>query len=136
MRFEPVTSAIPVRCSTNWAMKPHIGSEANLLSSYLPWGVKWCEVYIFTLLLSNCLNWKIYCDDHSSLWSTTAIQIYELFHVYFTSRIHKACKQWSTIRPKMAVANKTPGLPKNQWNNKPYSVLECCLSTNWIRYIE
>ena len=34
--FELVTSAIPVRCSTNWAMKPHIGSEANLLSSYLP----------------------------------------------------------------------------------------------------
>ena len=21
----------------------------------------------FGLLLSNCLNWKIYCDDHSSL---------------------------------------------------------------------
>ena len=21
----------------------------------------------FRLLLSNCLNWKIYCDDHSSL---------------------------------------------------------------------
>ena len=41
-----MTSAIPVRCSTNWAMKPHIGSEANLLSSYLPWGVKWCEVYM------------------------------------------------------------------------------------------
>ena len=40
------TSAIPVRCSTNWAMKPHIGSEVNLLSSYPPWGVKWCEVYM------------------------------------------------------------------------------------------
>ena len=39
----------------------------------------------FTLLLSNCLNWKIYCDDRSSLWSTTAVQIYELFHIYFTS---------------------------------------------------
>ena len=38
------------------------------------------------LLHSNCLNWKIYCDDHSSLWSTTAVQIYELFHVYFTSQ--------------------------------------------------
>ena len=26
------------------------------------------EAYIFfRLLLSNCLNWKIYCDDHSSL---------------------------------------------------------------------
>ena len=23
----------------------------------------------FRLLLSNCLNWKIYCDDHSSLTS-------------------------------------------------------------------
>ena len=49
-------------------MRPHIGSEVNLFSSYLPWGVKWC------VLLSNCLNWKIYCDDHSSLSSTTAIQ--------------------------------------------------------------
>ena len=29
----------------------------------------------FKLLLSNCLNWKIYCDDHSSLWSITAVQI-------------------------------------------------------------
>ena len=23
----------------------------------------------FRLLLSNCLNWKIYCDDHSSVCS-------------------------------------------------------------------
>ena len=37
----------------------------------------------FRLLPSNCLNWKIYCDDHSSLSSTTAVQ-YE-FHIYFTS---------------------------------------------------
>ena len=37
--FEPVNSATPVRCSTNWAMKPHIGREVNLLSSYLP--VQW-----------------------------------------------------------------------------------------------
>ena len=29
----------------------------------------------FRLLLSNCLNWKIYCDYHSSLSSTTAVQI-------------------------------------------------------------
>ena len=26
----------------------------------------WSPVF-FRLLLSNCLNWKIYCDDHSSL---------------------------------------------------------------------
>ena len=99
--FEPVTSAIPVRCSTNWAMKPYIGSEVNLLSSFSreEWNdVKyiWNNSYIWTavidqseewssLLLSNCLNWKIYCDDHSSLWSITAVQMYELFHIYFTS---------------------------------------------------
>ena len=40
--FEPVTSAIPVRCSTNWAMKPHIGSEVNLLISYL---LYWVHIY-------------------------------------------------------------------------------------------
>ena len=34
--FEPVTSAIPVRCSTNWAMQLHIRSEVNLLRSPLP----------------------------------------------------------------------------------------------------
>ena len=33
--FEPLTYAIPVRCSTNWPMKPHTGSEVNLLRSYL-----------------------------------------------------------------------------------------------------
>ena len=30
----------------------------------------------FRLLLSNCLNWKIYCDDHSSISFTTAVQIW------------------------------------------------------------
>ena len=37
----------------------------------------------FRLLLSKYLNWKIYCDDHSSLSSTTAVQ-YELFHTNFS----------------------------------------------------
>ena len=40
----------------------------------------------FRLLPSNyCLNWKIYCDDHSSLSSTTAVQ-YE-FHINFPNDI-------------------------------------------------
>ena len=144
-----MTSAIPVRCSTNWAMKPHIGSKVNLLSSYLPvqwndvkyisnnsylycscrwkWSViiavnfpiykaiakkkpekksglqrdsnpwpPWCrcdalptELWSHTLgarsiywvhispcrlLLFNCFI--IYCDDHTSLSSTTAVQIW------------------------------------------------------------
>ena len=28
---------------------------------------RWSPDFFFSLLLSNCLNWKIYCDDHSSL---------------------------------------------------------------------
>ena len=34
------------------------------------------EALIFFRLLSNCLNWKMYCDDHFSLTSTTAVQIW------------------------------------------------------------
>ena len=92
-------------------MKPHIGSEVNLLCSHLPVGNEndvsiyeiihiyelrlWMKVtndhriaqlvehrtgiaevtgsnpvealIFFRLLLSDCLNWKIYCDDRSSL---------------------------------------------------------------------
>ena len=43
----------------------------------------------FRLLLSNCLNWKIYCNDHSSLSSTTAVQN-ELFHI-----LHQIFKQFN-----------------------------------------
>jgi len=37
--------------------------------------------FFFRLLLSNCLNWKIYCDDHSSLSSTTAVQIWIISYI-------------------------------------------------------
>ena len=33
------------------------------------------------IILSNCLNWKIFCDDHSSLLSTTAVQIRICSHI-------------------------------------------------------
>ena len=123
--FEPMTSAIPVRCSTNWAMKPHIGSKVNLLSSFLP--VQWNHVkYIsnnsylycgmrrkwrviiavnfpgsnpvealifFRLLLSNCLNWKIYCDDHPSLSSHTAVQIWIISYIFHMISLHG--KKWT-----------------------------------------
>ena len=35
----------------------------------------------FRLLLSSCLNWKIYCDDHTSLSSTTAVQIWIISYI-------------------------------------------------------
>ena len=28
-------------------------------------------IFFFRLPLSNCLNWKIYCDDHTSLSKLT-----------------------------------------------------------------
>ena len=40
----------------------------------------------FRLLLSNCLNWKIYCDDHSSLSYTTAVHIWIIsYKLHITS---------------------------------------------------
>ena len=56
--FKPMTCVILVRCSTNWAMKPHIGSKVNLLSSYLP--VQWNHVkYIWNnSYLYCCCRWK------------------------------------------------------------------------------
>ena len=35
---------------------------------------RWSPDFFLRLLLSNYLNWKINCDDHSSLSSTTAVQ--------------------------------------------------------------
>ena len=60
--FEPVTSAIRVR-STNWAMKPHIGSEVNLLSSYLPVRneMMWCIyeiIHIWTAVVHESDEWS------------------------------------------------------------------------------
>ena len=50
------------------------------------------KLMFFRLLTSNCLNWEIYCDDHSSLTSTTAVQ-YE-FHIYFTRPSISVSPRW------------------------------------------
>ena len=42
-------------------------------------------IFFFQASSFQLLKLEIYCDDHSSLWSTTAVQVYELFHIYFTS---------------------------------------------------
>ena len=31
---------------------------------------------------ASCLNWKIYCDDHTSLSSTTAVQIWIISYIF------------------------------------------------------
>ena len=42
----------------------------------------------FFRLLSNCLNWKIYCDDHSSLSSTTAVHIWIISYKLHITKYH------------------------------------------------
>ena len=51
-------------------------------NSYLYCGSRWW------LLLSNCLNWKIYCDDHTSLSSTTAVQIWIISYIVHMIPLH------------------------------------------------
>ena len=36
----------------------------------------------FRLLLSNCLNWKTHCEDHSSLSSITAVHMNYFIYTY------------------------------------------------------
>ena len=42
----------------------------------------------FRLLLSSCWNWKIYCDDHSSLSSTTVVQIWIISYKLHIISLH------------------------------------------------
>ena len=78
--FEPVTSAIKVKNDhgryelSKLASLPMCGFIAQLVEHRTGiaevTGSNPVEALIFfRLLLSNCLNWKIYCDDHSSLLS-------------------------------------------------------------------
>ena len=58
-------------------------------------GSKPVEVLVFfRLLLSNCLNWTIYCDNHSPLWSTTAVQIYELYTSHLFTPTSRSSNIW------------------------------------------
>ena len=51
----------------------------------------------FKLLLSSCLNWKIYCDDHFSLWVFTLLLLLNCFFclIYFYCRQ----KKWGALQP-------------------------------------
>ena len=69
--FEPVTSAIPARCSTNWPLKPHIGSEVNLLSSYVPVRMWDDAKYIWNNSYSNYggrWKWRMIIKVNSLEW--------------------------------------------------------------------
>ena len=62
-----------VVCIQAWIHTTQIRSLIIANSIILMWSIhhgfesRW-SLDFFRLLLSNCLNWKIYYDDHSSLW--------------------------------------------------------------------
>ena len=79
MGFELVTSATPVRCSTNWAVKPHVGSEVNLFISYLPvqwndvkyiWNscIKFTAIIILHFHLQPQYNMNFICISHDCIY--------------------------------------------------------------------
>ena len=50
-----------------WLHLLHINPHTTLNSSRVTGSNPVEALIFFRLLLSNCLNWKIYCDDHISL---------------------------------------------------------------------
>ena len=78
-RFEPVTSQLPVQCSTNWAMKPLTLGAGQLWVHMFPWK-KWVlMIYeinriwpaesFFQASLCNCIN-CVHCDDHFFIFTS------------------------------------------------------------------
>ena len=66
--FEPVTSRLPVRCSTNWAKRPlTLGAGPSF----------------FQASLRNCIN-CVHCDDHFFIFISFPQFIYDLFHISLT----------------------------------------------------
>ena len=64
------------------------------------------------MISSNCINWKIHCDDHFSLSSTSALFIYESFHIlYINSQLNESditvliikAKTYATLHYKMSI---------------------------------
>ena len=77
-RFLCEYTRVPVRCSTNWAMKPHIGSEVNLLSSYLP--------------VRSEMMWSLYEIIH--IWTAVVDESEEWSSQLRRSRVRIPLKPW------------------------------------------
>ena len=71
IKFDEMSdNGLHVKCGFIAQLVEHHASIAEVMGSNP------VEALIFfRLLLSNCLNWKIYCVDHTSLSSKTAVQI-------------------------------------------------------------
>ena len=66
----------------------HLNKESCLQCTYSYTHRKLRKICVTRLLLSNCLNWKINCDDHSSLKSSYRYFGYEKIIIYFGKKTH------------------------------------------------
>ena len=56
--------------------------------------------HFLRLLLSSCLNWKIYCDDQISLSYTIAVQIWIISYKLHIISLHEKIRtQWIDLAP-------------------------------------
>ena len=67
----------------------------------------------FRLLLSNCLNWKIYCDDHTSLSNLMFFSSNFLFQDLIAKLVFKRPE-----KPIDFLVKEMEEVKRNQWNRK------------------
>ena len=56
---------VPKHCLT--LLKAHLVEHRTGIAEVMGSNPIEAMIFFFRLLLSSCLNWKIYCDDHTSL---------------------------------------------------------------------
>ena len=56
------------------------------------------EAWIFfRLLISSCINWKIHCDDHFSLSSTSAVPIWIISYTLHHCNVNEKNQPWKGL---------------------------------------
>ena len=69
-----------------WSHTCSVGRTSHLYRGGYGFESRWSPDF-FRPLLPNCLNWKINCDDHSSLSSTSAVQIWIISYILHVESI-------------------------------------------------
>ena len=95
------------------------------------------EGLIFFRLLSNCLSWKIYRHDHSSLSSTTAVQIWIVIYTshHFTPQ-GKICTQWVDLDPNVRLHSSVGRASHRYFADFFRLLLSNCLIIIWKIYCD
>ena len=78
--FKPVTSVIPVQCSTNWAMKPHMFCEAIHQTGFS--GKCSCVLFPLKIFIPLCFNVLSTVPHENRLADSLYIYIYIYIYIY------------------------------------------------------